>query len=164
MDEKVEQAFNAQIKHELDSAYIYLAMCAQFEAANLPGFARWMRMQAQEEVGHAMRLYEHVNDRGGRVILEGIDKPPTEFGTPVEVFEKALNHERKVSALIRDLYEVAVAENDYAAQIELQWFITEQVEEEKSAGDIVDQLRMVGENTAALLMMDRQLGARTSHD
>ena len=164
MHESVLKAFNAQIRHELDSAYIYLAMSAHFEAANLPGFARWMRLQAREELGHAMKLFDHVTVRGGRVTLQAIAQPPAEFGSPLSVFETALSHERKVTGLIEQLYETAAASKDHAAQIELQWFITEQVEEEKSAGDVVQQLRMVGDNPAALLMLDRQLGSRTGSD
>jgi ferritin len=161
MEQAVTDAVNEQIKHELSSAYVYLSMSAHFEAENLPGFARWMRVQAQEELGHAMRLFDYVNRRGGRVILQAVEQPPHRFSSPLSIFEQALEHETKVTQLIAQLYETAVAHRDYATQVEIQWFITEQVEEENSAILIVDQLKMAGDNRAALLMLDRQLGART---
>ncbi|MGD8277149.1 MAG: ferritin [Gemmatimonadota bacterium] len=164
MQPTVEKAFNTQIRHELDSGYLYLSMSAHFEAANLPGFARWMRLQAQEELDHAMRLYDHVVERGGRVVLQGIEKPQSDFGAPLSIFEAALAHEKKITALIEKLYETVVAKKDYAAQLALQWFIKEQVEEEQSAGTVVEQLKLVGDNPAALLMLDRQLGARAGGD
>jgi ferritin len=161
MKQAVQDALNEQIKHELSSAYVYLSMCAHFEAENLSGFARWMRVQAQEELGHAMRLFDYVNQRGGRVILQAVEQPPHEFSSPLSIFEQALEHETKVTQLIEQLYETAVQHKDYATQVEVQWFITEQVEEEDSASLIVDQLKMAGNDRAALLMLDRQLGART---
>ena len=161
MKQTVQDAVNEQIKHELSSAYVYLSMSAHFEAENLPGFARWMRVQAQEELGHAMRLFDYVNRRGGRVILQAVEQPPHNFSSPLSIFEHALEHETKVTQLIEQLYETAVQHKDYATQVEVQWFITEQVEEEDSAVLIVDQLKMAGDNRAALLMLDRQLGART---
>jgi ferritin len=161
MKQAVQAAVNEQIKHELSSAYVYLSMSAHFDAENLPGFARWMRVQAQEELGHAMRLFDYVNQRGGRVILQAVEQPPHEFSSPLHIFEQALEHETKVTQLIEELYETAVQHKDYATQVEVQWFITEQVEEENSASLIVDQLKMAGDNRAALLMLDRQLGART---
>jgi ferritin len=160
MKQAVQDAVNEQIKHELSSAYVYLSMCAHFEAENLPGFARWMRVQAQEELGHAMRLFDYVNRRGGRVILQAVEQPPHEFNSPLSIFEQTLEHETKVTQLIERLYETAVQHRDYATQVEVQWFITEQVEEEDSASLIVNQLKMAGNDRAALLMLDRQLGAR----
>ncbi|HSL71317.1 MAG TPA: ferritin [Longimicrobiales bacterium] len=156
----VQDALNEQINHELFSAYIYLSMSAYFEHANLLGFAKWMRAQAQEEVNHGMKLFDFVNDRGGRVLLKQIDNPPTEFKSPLEVFEHALKHEQAVTGMINKLYEVAAKANDFATQVALQWFITEQVEEENSADIIVEQLKMIGNDRSALLMMDRELGAR----
>src|SRR5687768_16066736 len=129
----VQDAINQQIKHEFFSAYVYLSMSAYFESTNLPGFATWMRSQAQEEVTHGMKLFDFINDRGGRVVLHPIDGPPTDFKSPLEVFEQALKHEQAVTAMIHKLYEVAFKANDFATQVELQWFITEQVEEEKTA-------------------------------
>jgi ferritin len=162
MKQAVQDAVNEQIKQELLSAYVYLSMSAHFEAENLPGFARWMRVQAQEELGHAMRLFDYMNQRGGRVILQAVEQPPHEFSSPLHIFEQALDHETKVTRLIEQLYETAVQHKDYATQVEMQWFITEQVEEEDSASLIVDQVKMAGDNRAALLMLDRQLGARTN--
>jgi len=156
----LEDAINEQINKELYSAYLYLSMAAYCEAASLPGFAHWMRMQAQEEVFHAMKFFDHVNDRGGRVVLQAIDQPPTEWTSPLNVFQHVLEHEQMVTGLINQLYALAVKENDYASQMELQWFVTEQVEEEKNAGDVVGQLEMIGDQTTALLMLDSQLATR----
>jgi ferritin len=156
----VEDAINEQIKNELFSAYQYLSMAAFCEAENLPGFAHWMRAQAREETEHAMKFYDFILDRNGRVVLQGIDGPLVEFGSPLEVFEKALEHERRVTAMINDLYGLAARENDYASQTFLQWFVTEQVEEEKNAGDVVETLRMVGDKSEALFLLDRELGQR----
>jgi len=153
-------AINEQINKELYSAYLYLSMSAYCEGASLPGFARWMRMQAQEEVFHAMKFFDYVNDRGGRVMLKAIDQPPTDWKSPLKMFQHVLGHEQKVTGLINQLYALAVNENDYASQMELQWFVTEQVEEEKNAGDIVQQLKMIADQTMALLMLDKQLATR----
>lgn len=160
MDARVQQALNDQIRHELESAYIYLSMCAHFEAENLTGFAHWMRQQSREELAHAMRLFEYMHDRGGRVTLQALEQPPTAFGAPLAVFEQALEHERHISRLIGECYATAGAAGDTATQVMLQWFVTEQVEEEKSAGQAVDQLRMAGDNRAALFILDRQMAAR----
>lgn len=156
----VHAAVNAQIAHELESAYVYLSMSAHFEAENLPGFARWMRAQAQEEMGHAMRLFDYLVERGAKITLQPLPQPPVDFGPPLAVFEQALAHERKISQLIDDLYEAAKEHRDNPTQVMLQWFITEQVEEENNVGQVVEQIRRAGDNQAALLFMDRQLGAR----
>ncbi len=156
----MQDAINEQIKNELYSAYLYLSMSAYCESINLPGFALWMRMQAQEEVGHAMKFYESVHGRGGRVVLLAIDQPPAEFQSPLGVFEKTLEHEQKVTAMINNLYELAIQEKDYASKVLLQWFVTEQVEEEDSAMKVIDTLRMVGDSRQALLMLDREMGGR----
>jgi ferritin len=156
----VEDAMNEQIRNELFSAYQYLSMAAYCESENLPGFAQWMRAQAREETEHAMKFYDFILDRNGRVVLEGIDGPLVQFGSPLEVFEKALEHERRVTAMINDLYGLAARENDYASQTFLQWFVAEQVEEEKNTGDVVETLRMVGDKSEALLLLDRELGQR----
>lgn len=156
----VQDAINDQINHEFFAAYIYLSMSAYFESTNLPGFAAWMRHQATEEITHGMKLFDFINDRGGRVVLKAIDAPPTDFKSPLEVFEQALKHEQKVTGMISALYEKAAAANDFAAQVALQWFITEQVEEEKTADLIVEQLKMIGNDRPALLMLDREMGAR----
>jgi ferritin len=156
----IEQALNDQIQKEFHSAYIYLSMSAYFEAENLPGAAHWMRHQAEEEQEHAMKIFDFLNDRGGRVALQAIGEPPATFSSPLAVFEAAYAHEQKVTQSIHDLYALAVQEADYPTQVMLQWFIDEQVEEEKNASAIVAQLHMVGDSPAALFMIDRQLAAR----
>jgi ferritin len=164
MNERVEKGFNEQINEELYSAYIYLAMSAHFESMNLEGFASWMKHQAEEEVEHAMRLFTHINRRGGRVVLKAIGEPDLDYGTPLDAFEKALAHEQHITGTINALYKVATEEDDYPAQLELQWFIDEQVEEEENAGRVVELLRMAGDNKGALLMLDRELGKRSEGD
>ena len=164
MNERVERAFNDQINEELFSSYVYLAMAAHFEAMNLEGFANWMRHQVQEEVEHAMRLFTHINRRGGRVVLKAIGEPPVDFGSPLEAFQKALAHEQHITGTINALYEIALEEKDYPAQMELQWFIEEQVEEEENTGGVVELLKMAGDNQGALLILDRELGERSGED
>lgn len=161
MNQRVEKAFNEQINEELFSSYVYLAMAAHFEALNWEGFAGWMKHQAQEEMEHAMRLFNHLTRRGGRVTLKAIGEPPLDFGTPLEAFEKALAHEQHITGTITALYELALEEKDYPAQLELQWFIDEQVEEEENTGRVVELLKMAGENKGALLMLDRELAKRS---
>lgn len=156
----VQDAMNEQIKNEFYSAYQYLSMAAYCQAVNLPGFAHWMQVQFREEIEHAMKFYDFILDRNGRVVLHAIDQPVVEFGSPLEVFERALEHEQRVTAMINDLYELATKENDYASQAFLQWFVTEQVEEEKNAGDVVETLKMVGDKSEALFLLDRELGQR----
>jgi ferritin len=160
LSKTLEGALNDQIKNELYSAYLYLSMAAYCDSINLSGFARWLRLQYEEEVSHAMKFFDHINDRGGRVILQAIDQPPSDFKSPLQVFENVLEHERKVTGMINKLYELAFKENDYPAQVMLQWFIEEQVEEEKTAGEIIEQLKLIGEQGSALLMLDRQLSSR----
>jgi ferritin len=160
MNDTVLRALNDQIKHELHSAYVYLGVSAYCDRVSLPGFAHWMRMQSQEEVSHAMKILDFINDRGGVVKLQAIDAPAFDFGTPLQIAEKALEHERKVTGLIENLYGLASKEGDYATQALMQWFVTEQVEEEKNAGLLVDQMKMIGDNRTALLMLDMELGKR----
>jgi ferritin len=160
----IQDAMNEQIKNEFYSAYQYLSMAAYCESTNFPGFAHWMRAQSREETEHAMKFYDFILDRGGRVVLQAMDQPVVEFGSPLEVFEQALEHERKVTAMINDLYELAVRENDYASQTFLQWFVTEQVEEEKNTGDVVQTLKMIGDSSEALFLLDRELGQRENDE
>lgn len=160
LSKTMEQAINGQINAEVYSSYLYLAMSAYAEEANLPGFANWMKVQAQEEQEHAMKFFHHVVERGGRVVLDAIAKPPMDFKSPLAMFEQTLEHEKHVTSLINDLYALAVKEKDYASQIMLQWFISEQVEEEANATQIVETLRIGGEKGNALVMMDRFLGSR----
>jgi ferritin len=158
---KLEAAINEQINKELFSAYLYLAMAAHFEAINLPGFAKWMKVQAEEERGHGMKMWDYLYERGAKVVLKAIENPTKAFGRPREIFEEVLAHERKVTALINALHALAVEEKDPATEIFLQWFVTEQVEEEKNASDLVEQLKMSGDQSFGLLFMDQHvLGER----
>jgi len=160
MSKKMLQEMNDQIQREMESAYIYLSMAAYFDGMNLPGFAKWMKIQFQEEQAHAMKFYEFIIDRGGKVSLQPINQPPVDFNSPLEVFEKSLAHEKKVTGHINDLYSLAIEEKDYASRPLLHWFIEEQVEEEANAGAIVDMLKMIKDNSSAILMLDRELGKR----
>lgn len=156
----MQDAMNEQINKELFSSYLYLSMAAYFEAKNLPGFAHWMRMQADEEREHAMKFYDFILERGGRVELKAIAAPKTDWNSNLEVAEEVAAHEAKVTASIYSLYELAQTEKDYPAQVMLQWFVTEQVEEEKSAAEIVADLKLIEERGTAVLMLDHRLGKR----
>ena len=160
LSKDMQGAINEQIKNELYSAYLYLAMASYCEANSLPGFAHWLRAQSQEEVEHAMKFFDFVNERGGRVVLQAIEQPPVEFESPAAIFEATLEHERKVTAMIHRLFELALEEKDYPAQVLLHWFIDEQVEEESNAGQILDTLKMIGDKGQALVMLDRELAKR----
>lgn len=155
---KLLGALNDQINAELGSAYTYLAMAAHFEASNLQGSAKWMRRQAQEEVSHAMKIFDFVNDCSGRVVLKAIPEPQGEFSSIVEIWESALKQEQAVSERIRSLYELAAEEKNYATQTMLQWFVAEQVEEEKTATTILDQVMKIGPSSSAIYFLDRHLG------
>ena len=157
---KMLDGFNDQINKELYSSYLYLAMSAHFESVNLSGFAAWMKVQSNEETEHGMKMYQYVFERGGRVVLEAIAKPAAEYKTPLDVMKKVLEHEKKVTASIEALYELSLKEKDYATQVMLQWFIKEQVEEEKNATDIIELLKSIGDNPAGLAMVDQRLGFR----
>lgn len=159
---KMQSALNGQIRYELASAYIYLAMSAHCEAEGWSGCAHWLRLQWQEEVGHATRLLDYVLRRGGRVTLEGIDKPPAKFGSILTMFEQVLEHEQGVTARIHKLVDQATAEKDHATTSELQWFVNEQVEEEEQASRNVDLLKKIGKQEAALLLFDRRLAERAA--
>ena len=164
MKQPVVDAINDQIRDELYSGYLYLAMSAHFGAENLEGFARWMRFQAQEELQHAMRLYDYVISIGGRVVLKAIDQPPAEFGAPLSIFRQGLEHEREDLKRMHALFARARTQDDYPAELALQWFIQEQVQEEDNAATAVDQLELAGESKAALLMLDQQFGQRAGTD
>ena len=161
ISEKMQVALNGQLNAELYSSYLYLSMAAYFQDLNMGGCANWMRVQPQEEDMHAMKFYNFINERGGRVVLKTIDGPPTEWDSPLATFEGVLEHEQKVTGLINELVELALAEHDHATNIFLQWFVTEQVEEEDSANDVIQQIKMVGEAEGGLFMLDRELGQRT---
>ena len=156
----VEKALNEQINAEIYSSYLYLSMSSYFETVNLAGAASWFRVQAQEELSHAMKFFDFVGERGGRVTLAAIEGPPTEWEAPLAVFENAYEHEQHVTALIDGLVELALKESDHATNNFLQWFVGEQVEEEASADAVVQQLKLVGGDGGGLFMVDRELGTR----
>lgn len=156
----MQKAINEQINKELYSSYLYLSMAAYFENKNLPGFAKWMHAQADEEREHGMKFFQHLLDRGGKVELKAIAAPETDWKTNLDVFKQVQEHEAAVTASIYALYELALNEKDYPSQAMLQWFITEQVEEEKNAADIVQQLELIDARGTAVLMLDHQLGKR----
>ena len=156
----MQDAMNEQINREFFSSYLYLSMAAYFEARNLTGFGHWMRLQAEEERGHAMKFYNFILDSGGQARLKGIDAPATEWKSNLEVAEQVAEHEARVTASIHNLYEIALKEKDYASQIMLQWFISEQVEEEKNAAELVAKLRLIEERGTAVLMLDHRLSKR----
>lgn len=158
----MEAALNGHITAEFHSAHLYLSMAAWCESAGLRGCAHWMMLQYGEETAHALKFYTHVLDRGGQVTLEPVPAPPSRFASALDLFERTLAHEREVTARINDLYALASKENDFASQAFLNWFVNEQVEEEKAAQDIIDRLRLAGEDGAALLLIDRELSTRTT--
>jgi len=162
MNKKIEEAFNEQINAELYSSYLYLSMANYFAAENLDGMVTWMRIQTDEERMHAMKFLDYINERGGRVVLKQIDEPKFEWSGPLDAFQDAYNHECMISGRINDLANLAAAEGDHAATTFLQWFVTEQVEEEATALGIVEKLKMVGDNPVGILMIDQQLGQRTA--
>jgi ferritin len=160
LSQSMQDALNAQINLEFASAYAYLAASAHFETANLQGFAAWMRKQYEEELEHALRIFDHVHDRGGQARLAAIAEPRAEIAKPLDAFEMALKHEQKVTASIHSLVALANKEDDYATQAMLQWFVTEQVEEEKNVSQIVEWLKMAGASAGSILMLDHRLGKR----
>jgi len=160
IDPKMEKALNKQIVAEFYSAYLYLSMAAYFDAQGLAGFAQWMRSQFQEEQAHAFKMFNYVAERGGRVKLGEIDAPPSDWSSPLEVFEETLKHEQKVTGLINELVDLALDLSDHATDNFLRWFVTEQVEEEDSVDKVLSQLKLVGDNGQGLMMLDRELGAR----
>lgn len=162
LSDAMRNALNEQINAELASAYLYLSMSAFCDRQNLTGAAHWLRLQWQEELGHATKLIDYVTERGGEVALGAIEAPPARFGSLAAIFEQVLAHEQQVTAAIYRLYDLAVSEKDYAAQALLQWYVDEQVEEEKSAAEILAMLRLAGDSGAALLMVDRQLAQRAA--
>ena len=157
---KMENALNSQLNAEIYSAYLYLSMSAWCESIALKGFANWMRVQAQEEMVHAMKFYGYITQRGGAVKLRGIEAPPMEWESPLAVFEMTYDHEQKVSGLISHLVELADDEKDHMTHTLLQWFVNEQIEEEASANEIAQQLKLMGDARGALFMIDRELAQR----
>jgi ferritin len=161
LTEKMQKALNSQLNAELYSSYLYLSMNAYFKSVNLDGFANWMYYQAQEELEHSVKFYDFISQRGGKVELMQIEAPPTEWSSPLAVFEATLAHEQKVTGLINDLVDVAHEESDHATNIFLQWFVSEQVEEEESVGGVLEQLKLLGDAQGGLFMMVRELAKRS---
>ena len=159
---RMQDAMNEQIKHETFSAYLYVSMAAYFHSKSLDGMAQWMKAQAQEEFGHALRFFNHINDRGGRIELQALEKPQVEWDSPIAAFKASLGHEEFITGKINDLARLADDENDRAAGIMLQWFVTEQVEEENSVSTVIDMLELVGDSGQGVLMADRELGQRVA--
>jgi len=160
ISKKMEEALNGQVNAELYSAYLYLSMESYFKSLNLNGSASWMRVQTQEEVTHAMKIYEFINERGGKVTLKTIEGPPIKWDSPLAVFEAVYVHEQKVTGLINELVDLAIKEKDHATNTFLQWFVNEQVEEESSADEVVQQLKMMEDAPGGMFMLDRELGQR----
>jgi ferritin len=160
LSDKMTDALNGQLNAEMYSSYLYLSMAAYFESLNLKGSAHWMRAQAQEELLHSMKFFEFIKDRQGRIKLRAIADPPTEWDSPLAVFEHVASHEAHVTGLIHGLVTVATDEKDHATRAFLQWFVTEQVEEEAGADEVVQKLRLIAGDNHALLMLDQELGLR----
>ncbi len=158
--DKISKAFNEQIMHEFYSAYLYLSMAAWLETEGLEGMGRWMRVQAMEEMTHAMKFFDHILERGGAPALLAIEKPPVKWDSPLAAFKDALAHEEFITGKINDLMTLSLAENDHASRSMLQWFVDEQIEEEDNASKNVYNLKMVGDKGQGLLMVDREMGAR----
>ena len=161
ISQKIADALNDQIRKEVYSSYLYLSMAAQFASMNLNGFAHWMKIQTGEETKHAMKIYDHLNQRNGRVILQQIDAPPSSWKSAKEMFQDAYQHEQKVTESINKIVELARAEKDYATEAFLQWFVNEQVEEEASTNEILQKLQLMGDNPVALLVLDSELSKRS---
>jgi ferritin len=160
IEQRMQDAINKQINAELYSSYLYLSMAAYFEDLNLPGFANWMRVQTQEENFHAMKFFDYLSERGGRIILDSIVAPPTEWTSPLDVFEYTYKHEQLVTSLINDLVDLSIEIKDHATNNLLQWYVAEQVEEESNADAIVKKLKLMGDAPGGLFMIDQELAAR----
>lgn len=160
ISKRIQDVMNEQIKHETFSAYLYFSMAAYFHSKSLDGMAQWMKAQAQEEFGHALRFFNHINDRGGRIELQALEKPQVEWDSPIAAFKAALEHEEFITGKINDLAKLADEENDRAAGIMLQWFVTEQVEEESTVDAIIEKLKLVGDKGHGIFMIDHELATR----
>jgi ferritin len=161
---KVETALNSQLNLELASAYAYLGMAAYFQQTPFTGFAQWMDLQCKEELGHAHKFFNYIGERGGKVKLQAIAEPKSDYKSPLQVFETSLGHEQKVSASICGIYELALAEKDFPTLSFLKWFLDEQVEEEKSVGEMVDKLELVGDNRNGLFHLDKLAAKRADKE
>ena len=164
MSKELQEALNQQVTNELYAAHLYLSMAAYFESLNLPGFANFMKVQHREELSHAMKIFDFINDRNGRVYLQAIKQPPVEFQSVQEVMEKALEHEKHVTEVIYKLYEMAQRQKDYAAHVLMEWFVEEQVEEEKLFTELLEHVKLVGNDGTGLLMLDARLAQRKDEE
>ncbi len=160
LSEKMEKALNTQVNNEFYSAYLYMSMSAHCQSMGLKGFANWFMVQFHEEMFHAMKFYEYILRKGGKVSLQTIKQPPVEFGTPLSMFEQTYEHEQFITKCINDLVETARQEKDNATEIFLHWYVTEQIEEEENDTDLINQLKYIGKDTSAMLMLDKELAAR----
>jgi len=160
LNDKMVDALNKQLNKEIYSAYLYLSMSAHSTFIGLKGFANWFMVQYQEEMVHAMKIYDYINNQGGRVKLMAITQPPTEFGSPLDMFEKTLGHEKFITKSINDLVDLATEEKDHATNIFLQWFVTEQIEEEANDNEIIAKLKLAGKEGNGLFMIDKELATR----
>ncbi|MFA4922680.1 MAG: ferritin [Ignavibacteriaceae bacterium] len=160
INEKIEKALNAQINKEFFSSYLYLSMSSYFESKNLTGMAAWMKIQADEEHLHAMKFYAYVIQKGGRAILASIEPPKSDWKSVLDVFEDTYTHEQFITASIDELVNLSLELKDHATNNFLQWFVTEQVEEEANVTKIIDDLKMIGDNSYGIFMLDRELGTR----
>ncbi|CAD6490785.1 MAG: Ferritin-like domain protein [Candidatus Argoarchaeum ethanivorans] len=160
LSEKMQEALNGQLNKEMYSAYLYMAMSAYSTYTGLKGFANWFMVQYQEEMMHAMKIYDYINDQGEQAKLAAIGQPATEFESPLDMFEKTLEHEKFITRSINELVDIAIAEKDHATNIFLQWYVTEQIEEEGNDNEIIARLKLVGKDGNGLLMLDRELAAR----
>lgn len=161
LKKSMEAKLNDQLNKEIYSAYLYFSMAAYFESISLKGFANWMMVQAQEELIHGAKLFDYINDRKGRVRLEQVDKPPEEWGSPLDVIQNAYEHECWVSEKINECVSMALTENDHSTNTFLQWFVAEQVEEEAAADEIVQKLKLIGDNSSGLFLVDSELAGRS---
>ena len=160
LKKKMLKALNNQVNAEMYSSYLYLSMESYFQSVSLSGFSSWMRGQVQEELFHGMKFYDYINERGGRVTLDTIAKPDSEWKTPLTAFERILKHEQLVTSMVNDLMDLAIAEQDHATQIFLQWFVSEQVEEEATVGEVVNKLRLIKNDSAGLFFLDAEMAKR----
>ncbi|HIH97900.1 MAG TPA: ferritin [Thermoplasmata archaeon] len=160
LSEQMKEVLNNQINKEIYSAYLYMSMSAHSTFAGLNGFANWFMVQYQEEMTHAMKIYKYINDQGEKVKLMAITQPPTDFDSPLDMFEKTLKHEKFVTKSINELVDLSIKENDHATNIFLQWFVTEQIEEESNDNEIIAKLKLVGEGGNGLFMIDKELAQR----
>lgn len=161
ISQRMQDALNGQINKELFSAYLYLSMAAYCETINFEGMANWMKVQSQEEMTHAMKIYNFINERGGRVILTHLDPPQVDWESPVQVFDHVLNHERYITSCIYDLVNIAMDERDHTTNIFLNWFVTEQAEEEDTSSKILEKFKMLKNSPDGMFLLDRELGTRT---